>query len=201
MFSLKKIGAAVAFAVATAFAASSANAALISITPDDPTRHTLTLGDFFQTGDVTLGSNEAFTDTFLFHLPDHTEPLGSQPVFYGFDVTFANPATSIQGIRNLTFTITDETNGGILNIVVITDNDGFALGDVSGGEFNFVASWPAPIDLRVDVSGTALENGGSYSKTISAVEVPLPASVLMLVGALAGLGFVGRVKRSRFAAA
>jgi len=201
MFSLKKIGAAVAIAVLTSLSAVSANAAILNFLPGDaiPSPN---FDDvlFFRNGtsDIvsggTLSAGTAFTEvgnTFEFTVDASINPPGiNLPVSYSFSVTTENGGTV--GISNLTFQVF--RNNVLNNTFVVTDGSGV----LQVGATFFNPTWNHGDQIRWEVSGTVLSQGGSYEAAVTAV--PLPASVLMLVGALAGFGFVGRMKKTRFAA-
>lgn len=224
MFNLKKIGTAVAFVALTSFGAvSGASAANIFALPDGGTIASPDFGDtlflrngtsdFVPGGDLVVGEFEGFTDTFTIAIGDHNAPNPESPLRYNFNVTddFDNPLNpSTIGLRNLNFSVERQAGGfGAFNVVDIngaiagtdltyTDGDGVNIAALT----QFVGPWFDGDVIRWTVTGTGtLEGGGAYNITVNAATVPLPASVLMLVGALAGLGFIGRMKRSRFAAA
>ncbi|RVU34096.1 hypothetical protein EOI86_23560 [Hwanghaeella grinnelliae] len=183
------IGAVALAALMVVGAASSASAAVVNINPGDS--NILALDTIYKTGDQDKLGGQAFSDVYNFFLPDLGEANGKSSVFYSYDVTFPIPsgAAAGQGIRDLTFTIFDVTNGNTLSDVTLTDANGFALPGFEGG-FNFVGTWPAPIDLTLTISGTALAIDGSYSATLR--PIPLPAPLVLFVSALVGLGFLGR---------
>lgn len=184
MFADFKKCAAVAVMMLIGFGAvQSANAAVFNIDPGDS--NVLVFNNMFLTGNEEKAANESFTDIYSFFLVD-TDGNGSESVWYGFDVTFQSPQISGVGIANLTFTIRDETNSALLREVIMTDADGIG----AGSAFNFVGVWPAPIELTLTVTGTALQNGGSYNASI--VAVPLPAPLMLFISALLGLGFLSR---------
>lgn len=214
MFSLKKIGAAVAFAALTSFSASVASAATISFLPGDaipsPNFENLYVfrngtSDLVPGGDLTAGlgfdADESTTpdgaadglgNTFSFTVDASINPPGTHlPVSYAFSVTFDDGQNGV-GIADLTFNVFRD--GVISNTFVLTDGSGVSLGSSP----TFLPTFLDGEVIDWTVSGTVLANGGSYQIAVTAI--PLPASVLMLVGALAGLGFVGRMKKSRFAA-
>ncbi|MEM1046227.1 MAG: hypothetical protein AAGL24_08755 [Pseudomonadota bacterium] len=165
------------------------SAVTVFIDPGD--NNVLTTGVSFLTGDEDR--NGAFSDTYFFSLPD-TGANGAESVQYSFDVTFADPTGSNFGIADLVVTLFDATNLAVLDSVTVTDGSGIATGLAS----TLITSvFPAPINLELIISGTALSAGGSYNAFISAV--PLPPALLMLVSAFIGLGFLSR-RRARVAA-
>lgn len=191
MFAFVKKSAAIAVAMLIGFGAvQSANSAIITMDPGDS--NIIALNTVFLTQAEEKNANESFTDVYSFFLPDlGSVQSGSQSVYYSYDVTFPIPSGAAAGIgiRNLTFTLTDETNSNVLSTIVLTGSDGVALPGFEGG-FNFAGFWPAPIDLTLTVSGQALSNGGSYEASLAAV--PIPAPLALFVSALLGLGFLGR---------
>ena len=204
MFNLKKIGAAVAIAVLTSLGAVSANAAILTFLPGDsiPSPNfddTL----FFRNGtsDIIPGGSlapstgfDGTTNFFEFVVDASINPPGiSLPVHYEFSVTTENGGTV--GIANLTFNVFRNSNPVAVNTVVLTNGSGV----LDASQATFDVSWGHGDTIRWEVSGTVLSAGGSYEVAVNAV--PLPASVLMLVAALAGFGFVGRMKKTRFTAA
>lgn len=191
MFAFVKRSAALAVAMLIGFGAvQSAGAVVINIDPGDS--NVLALETTFRTQSEEKLANESFTDVYTFFLPDlGSVPTGSQSVYYSYDVTFPVPegAAAGIGIADLTFTLTDETNSTTLSTIVLTDASGVAFSGFEGG-FNFIGNWPAPIELVLTVTGTALSQGGSYEATIAAV--PVPAPLALFISALLGLGFLGR---------
>ena len=214
MISIKKIGAAVAIAVLTSFSAVSANAAILTFLPGDaiPSPNfddvlffkngtsdlvvggDLQAGQGFDADESTTpnGSADGLGNTFEFTVDASINPPGIQlPVSYAFSVTTENGGSV--GIANLTFTVF--RNNVQNNQFIVTNGSGL----LQVGATFFSPTWNHNDVIRWEVSGTVLSQGGSYEAQVSAV--PLPASVLMLVGALAGFGFIGRMKKTRFAAA
>lgn len=179
-------------AVLVAGMASNASAAVINIDPGES--HVLMPENTYRTQSEEQTPGAAFFDEYFFSLPDLGPQDGSSEIFYSYDVTFPIPEGAAEdiGIADLTFTVHDETNGTVLNETALTGSDGFAFAGFESG-FNFNGVWPAPIDLTLSVSGTALAKGGSYAATLSPVTaIPLPAPVVLFVSALVGLGFLGR---------
>lgn len=215
MFNLKKIGTAVAIVALTSFGAISAQAATVFALPGDAGLVTPDLDDVLvlnnSTGILpdgragTLSANTAFSNSFSLTVVDATPGDGpAQNIKYLFSVTqeFTGTGNSI-GIANLTFAVARNGNpvdifsGDAGNPLIYTNGSGAFIGATT----SFIGPWVAGDTIDWTITGTPLSNGGSYDITVTAVPVPLPASVLMLIGALAGLGFIGRMKRSRFAAA
>lgn len=196
--SLKASVIAVAISAVIAFGmAPSAKAAVVNINPGD--NNILVYGDIFRTQSEEQAPGASFSDSFFFSLPDQADPTGTEKVFYSYDVSFPVPtgAAAGIGIRNLTFTLTDATNNTILNVTTLTNANGFALPGFQNGH-NFTGTWPAPIELILTVTGTALSQGGSYEATIAASlqPIPLPAPLVLFISALLGLGFLGRIRQA-----
>lgn len=172
--------------------ASGANAAVVDVDPG--VSETLVVGTTYRTRSEEQTPGVAFSDEYNFALPDLGAADGKSTVFYSYDVTFPIPegAAADIGIADLTFTLLDDTNGTTLDETVLTDGDGFVFAGFESG-FNFTGVWPAPIDLVLTVTGTALPQGGSYAATLTpTTAIPLPAPFLLLVSGLVGLGLLGR---------
>lgn len=179
-------------------AQSSANAAAVFIDPGDT--NTITLGSRFITGPELKASNETFSDDYFFSLPEQSAaPDGVETVSYSFDVSVLDTSAFQFGIANLNFTFTDTTNGDVLAMIQLTDSGGDVLSVFSSG-FSIDDIWPSDIDLTLNVSGTALANGGFYNAALLGGEVmpaPLPASSLLFLSGVMGLFFLGRRRMRR----
>jgi|TARA_Y100001947_G_scaffold135509_1_gene123271 opacity protein-like surface antigen len=188
----KSISAAAVAALMVVGMASSASAAIVNIDPGDS--NVLTTDTVYRTQSEEQIGGAAFSDQYFFSLPD-IGGNGTSSVFYSYDVTFPVPegAAAGIGIADLTFELFDSTNSTVLATTTLTDANGFAFVGFENG-FNFTGVWPAPIDITLTVSGTALSQGGSYEATVAAV--PLPAPLMLFVSALVGLGFLGRRRLS-----
>lgn len=203
MFGLKKIGTAVAFVALTSFGAVSAHAA--TFFPGEPVDNlvegittVLTNDETIDNARGSLVAGAAFSDTFSFVVgAAPSTPGDPHPVNYIFSVEqeVNPPSTTTFGISDLVFEVLQ--NGGLVNTNIFTNG----LGQRTGSANVFFGPWNVGDVITWNVTGTVLAGGGGYTISATAAPVPLPASVLMLVGALAGLGFVGRMKKSRFAAA
>ncbi|RVU34097.1 hypothetical protein EOI86_23565 [Hwanghaeella grinnelliae] len=190
MFRFLKNGLAVAaVALISLGALHDADAAVVNMDPGDSN---IIVNDvFYRTQTEEKQANESFSDDYHFFLPDLNGVNGLTSVSYSYDVSFPIPvgAAAGLGIRNLTFTLTDLTNSETLSVVNLTDSNGFVMAGFESG-FNFTGTWGASIDLLLTVTGQALSNGGSYNASLAAV--PVPPALMLFVGALAGIGFLGR---------
>ncbi|MEQ9489414.1 MAG: VPLPA-CTERM sorting domain-containing protein [Alphaproteobacteria bacterium] len=193
---------------------------------DDTLGTTTTAGPGTPTGRLTHGAS--FEDTFVIEPLDFGDPLGRSYVSYNFNTNNNLGGAGNPHIANFAIQIDRDVGGdGGVDFSTkfqITDGSGVLATSVAeidvifgdlfvqnptlgAGGLHFVGNWLFGDKVTFTLTGTvnSLINGetlnANYQANVVAAPIPLPASVLMLVGALAGLGFIGRMKRSRFAAA
>lgn len=105
---------------------------------------------------------------------------GIAPLAFNFSALNSFGATDPVGLGELTFTIRDTGLGPLadpLSIVTLTDANGILIPNVLS-TFIFPATSALAADLTLDIVGTILTPGSSYSVSISAVPLPLPLALL-----------------------
>jgi hypothetical protein len=150
-------------------------------------------GDTFSAATTTISGSPApgwgFYDDFLFTI---SGPATTDSITSTIDL-------GTLSISNLEVRLYD-TNGNPTLPVLGNPTGGAISGwsnPISGGSgsYSVLNTTLGPgtyvLEVRGDVTGL---NGGSYSGTLNATPVPLPAALPLLLSALGGLGFMGRRK-------
>ena len=164
-----------------------AQAVTVNVNPGDS--NTIVPGNLYvaQTQDRAYADG-AFSDSYTFYLPDYVPVDGQQTVQFSGHVIDLN-TVAFHGIGNLLFEIVSGSTTYFSQQLTDANSQEFVAG-VTSVLTNLLL--PAPLTFDVVISGTPLENNGSYSFSISAV--PLPPAFLLLGSGLVGLGFLSRRK-------
>lgn len=117
---------------------------------------------------------------------------GIAPLAFNFSALNAFGSDDPVGLGGLTFTLRDTGLGPLadpLSVVTLTDENGALIPNVLS-TFIFPATPALAADLTLDIVGTILTSGSSYSVSISTVPLPLPLALLF--ASLAGLVAIRR---------